>query len=139
MTETLARVRSLLQSAQDRKKTYADQRFRRPHEFKEGDLVLLSTKNFKFKKGVKKLHPKYIGPLKIIKMYPHGTSARLEMPSSYSRVHVSLSSKSTMPLLLPSPYPLLPRSTPMERLSMRWKASCLIEYAERVKGNFMNI
>jgi hypothetical protein len=84
---TLTRIRALIQSAQDRQKAYADQRFRAPHQFKVGDQVLLSTKNLKFKKGVKKLHPKYIGPFQIISMEPGANSAKLELPKSYSRIH----------------------------------------------------
>jgi hypothetical protein len=49
----------VLQSVQDRQKAYAD-KARRDHEFKEGDYVLLSSK--KFKTGIKKLHPKFLGP-----------------------------------------------------------------------------
>jgi hypothetical protein len=95
LDSTLIRVRELLKSAQDRQKTYADKRFRSPHSFKEGDFVMLSTKNLKFKKGVRKLHPKYIGPLKILNMYPGATSARLQLPASMGKrihpvFHVSL-------------------------------------------------
>jgi hypothetical protein len=87
MESTLSRVKELLKSAQDRQKTYADARFRAPHSFKEGDLVLLSTKNLKFQWGKKKFHPKYIGPFKIIQMHPGNTSAKLELPANYSRIH----------------------------------------------------
>jgi len=85
---TMSRVRASLQSAQDRQKAYADGRFRREHTFKAGDQVLLSTKNLSFKSGVKKLHPKYIGPFTIERMVGgSNNAAKLTLPNSYSRVH----------------------------------------------------
>ena len=85
---THSRIRDLLKSAQDRQKAYADERFRRPHDFKAGDLVLLSTRNLKFKVGKKKLHPKFIGPFKILSMVPgSNNAAKLDLPKSYSRIH----------------------------------------------------
>jgi hypothetical protein len=75
----------LHKAAQDRQKSYADTK-RRAHEFHEGDLVLLATTNLHFKTGVRKLHPKYIGPFKILRMI--GTNAvELQLPSAYSRIH----------------------------------------------------
>ena len=85
MDSTLTRVRDLIKSAQDRQKTYADSRFRRPHAFKAGDQVMLSTRNLKFRSGVKKLHPKFIGPFSIIEMVGEN-AARLALPSTY-RIH----------------------------------------------------
>ena len=83
-----SRVKELLKSAQDRQKAYADARFRRSHDFKKDDLVFLSTRNLKFKSGKKKLHPKYIGPFKIVDMVPgSNNAARLALPASYSRIH----------------------------------------------------
>jgi hypothetical protein len=67
---TISKIKLLLQAAQDRQKTYADSRFRAPHAFNEGDQVMLSTMNFKFRKCIKKLHPKFIGPFKILNMTP---------------------------------------------------------------------
>ena len=85
---THSRIRDLLKSAQDRQKAYADSRFRRPHDFKKGDNVLLSTRNLRFKTGKKKLHPKYIGPFQILDMIPgSNNAARLDLPKSYSRIH----------------------------------------------------
>ena len=87
MTSTLSRVKGLLQSAQDRQKTYADARFRRPHEFKQGDQVMLSTRNIQFKNGKKKFHPKYIGPFPIEHMVEgSNNAARLTLPANY-RIH----------------------------------------------------
>jgi hypothetical protein len=48
---------------------------------------MLSIKNFKFVKGVKKLHPKFIGPFKILNMTPGNNAAKLALLASYSRIH----------------------------------------------------
>jgi hypothetical protein len=82
---TLINVRKLIVAAQDRQKTYADKK-RRPHTFTQGDLVLLATKNLHFKTGVKKLHPKYVGPFKILRMIG-SNAAELQLPVAYSRLH----------------------------------------------------
>lgn len=84
LEETLSRVKLLLVKAQDRQKTYADQS-RRPHSFTVGQKVLLSTKNIKFKTGVRKLHPRYVGPFTITAAV--GKNAfKLDLPNSY-RIH----------------------------------------------------
>jgi hypothetical protein len=82
---TLSRIKLLMRSAQDRQKAYAD-KSRAPHEFAVGDLVLLSSRNLKFKSGVRKLHPKFLGPFPIIKMVGKN-AAKLELPATYSRIH----------------------------------------------------
>jgi len=74
-----------MRSAQDRQKAYAD-KSRAPHEFAVGDLVLLSSRNLKFKSGVRKLHPKFLGPFPIINMIGKN-AAKLELPATYSRIH----------------------------------------------------
>jgi hypothetical protein len=87
MGSTLSRIKELLRAAQDRQKTYADDRFRRPHTFTEGEQVLLSTRNLNFKTGVKKLHPKFIGPFQIEKLIGQmGNAVKLALPRSY-RIH----------------------------------------------------
>ena len=103
----------IIKSAQDRQKTYADSRFRRPHSFQVGDKVFLSTKNLKFRSGVKKFHPKYIGPFPILQMIGGSNNAvKLQLPASYNRLHpvfhVSLlkpfkESSSTQPVAPPEP------------------------------------
>lgn len=85
MHSTLSQVKKLLVAAQDRQKAYAD-KSRSPHAFKKGQQVLLSTKNFKFKQGVKKLHPKYVGPYKILEMVGRN-AAKLDLPAAYSKLH----------------------------------------------------
>ncbi len=85
MSHTLTRVKELLKAAQDRQSEYADAK-RIPHDFKVGQKVLLSTRNLKFKTGVRKLHPAWIGPFKIEKMAGKN-AAKLELPAEYSRLH----------------------------------------------------
>ena len=87
MDSTLTSIRELIKSAQNRQKyqkAYADARFRRPHTFKSGDQVMLSTRNLKFKQGVKKFHPKFIGPFAITEMVGgSNNAARLSLPATY--------------------------------------------------------
>jgi hypothetical protein len=85
LEETLSQVKKLLVAAQDRQKTYAD-KSRAAHNFQQGQKVLLATKNLKFKTGVRKLHPKYVGPFKILEMVG-SNAAKLDLPAVYSRLH----------------------------------------------------
>jgi hypothetical protein len=82
---TLQRVKETLKSAQDRQSAYAD-RHRSAHTFESGQKVLLSTRNFKFRVGVKKTNPKYIGPFTISEMVGKN-AARLSLPQAYHRLH----------------------------------------------------
>jgi len=117
---THSKIRELLKSAQDRQKAYADARFRRPHDFKKDDFVLLSTRNLKFKTGKKKLHPKFIGPFKILDMVPgSNNAARLALPASYSRIHPVFHVSLLKPYHVdvhctpPTPEPLVEDGVPM--------------------------
>jgi hypothetical protein len=85
LEKTLQEVQAILKSAQDRQAAYAN-RSRAPHTFAAGQQVLLKTTHLKFKQGVKKLHPKFIGPFKILKMIGEN-AAKLELPPTYSRIH----------------------------------------------------
>ncbi|GKE31501.1 putative reverse transcriptase domain-containing protein, partial [Tanacetum coccineum] len=87
-TEKIIQIKSHIQAARDRHKSYADVR-RKPLEFQVGDKVILKVSPWK---GVirfgkrEKLNPRYIGPFKIIAKV--GTVAnRLELPEQLSRVH----------------------------------------------------
>ncbi|GJY03781.1 putative reverse transcriptase domain-containing protein [Tanacetum coccineum] len=88
MTEKIVQIKSRIQAARDRQKSYADVR-RKPLEFQVGDKVMLKVSPWKGvirfgKRG--KLNPRYIGPFKIIAKV--GTVAyRLELPERLSRVH----------------------------------------------------
>ncbi|SCV31342.1 uncharacterized protein FFFS_03006 [Fusarium fujikuroi] len=54
--------------------------------FKQGQLVMLSTKNLKLKGEKKKLAPRFIGPFRITKRI--GLQAyRLALPNQYARIH----------------------------------------------------
>ncbi|GKA22850.1 putative reverse transcriptase domain-containing protein [Tanacetum coccineum] len=67
-TETIIQIKSYIQAARDRQKSYADKR-RKPLEFQVGDKVMLKVSPWK---GVirfgkcGKLNPRYIGPFKIL-------------------------------------------------------------------------
>nr|GEW25998.1 putative reverse transcriptase domain-containing protein [Tanacetum cinerariifolium] len=81
-------IKSHIQAARDRQKSYADVR-QKPLEFQVGDKVVLKVSPWK---GVirfgkrEKLNPRYIGPFKILAKV--GTVAyRLELPEQLSRVH----------------------------------------------------
>ncbi|GJX77924.1 putative reverse transcriptase domain-containing protein [Tanacetum coccineum] len=83
-----AEIKSRIQAARDRQKSYADVR-RKPLEFQVGDKVMLKVSPWK---GVirfgkrRKLKPRYIGPFKVLAKV--GTVAyRLELPQQLSRVH----------------------------------------------------
>ncbi|GJV13227.1 putative reverse transcriptase domain-containing protein [Tanacetum coccineum] len=87
-TEKIVQIKSRIQAAHDRQKSYADVR-QKPLEFQVGDKVMLKVSLWKGvirfgKRG--KLNPRYIGPFKIIAKV--GTVAyRLELPEKLSRVH----------------------------------------------------
>ncbi|GJZ68889.1 putative reverse transcriptase domain-containing protein, partial [Tanacetum coccineum] len=87
-TEKIVQIKSRIQVARDRQKSYADIR-RKPLEFQVGDKVMLKVSPWKEvihfgKRG--KLNPHYIRPFKIIAKV--GTVAyRLELPEQLSRVH----------------------------------------------------
>ncbi|GJY93053.1 putative reverse transcriptase domain-containing protein [Tanacetum coccineum] len=87
-TEKIIQIKSRIQAARDRQKSYADVR-RKPLEFQIKDKVMLKVSPWKGvirfgKRG--KLNPRYIGPFKII--YKVGTVAyRLELPEQLNRVH----------------------------------------------------
>ncbi|GJZ55012.1 putative reverse transcriptase domain-containing protein [Tanacetum coccineum] len=87
-TEKIVQIKSRIQAARDRQKSYADVR-RKPLEFHVGDKVMLKVSPWK---GVirfgkrEKLNPRYIGPFKIIAKV--GIVAYLlELLERLSRVH----------------------------------------------------
>ncbi|GJX27268.1 putative reverse transcriptase domain-containing protein [Tanacetum coccineum] len=87
-TEKIVQIKSRIQAARDRQKSYAGVR-RKPLEFQIGDKIMLKVSPWKGviyfgKRG--KLNPRYIGPFKIIDKV--GTVAyRLELSEQLSRVH----------------------------------------------------
>ena len=81
-------IRSKMQAAQSRQKSYADNR-RRPLAFEVGDKVLLKVSPFKGvarfgQKG--KLRPKYVGPYEILERVGE-VAYRLALPPSLANVH----------------------------------------------------
>ncbi|GJS27533.1 putative reverse transcriptase domain-containing protein [Tanacetum coccineum] len=87
-TKKIIQIKSRIQAARDRQKSYADVR-RKPLEFQVGDKVMLKVSPWKGvirfgKRG--KLNPRYIGPFKVLAKV--GTIAyRLELPHQLSKVH----------------------------------------------------
>ncbi|GJQ97763.1 putative reverse transcriptase domain-containing protein [Tanacetum coccineum] len=87
-TEKIIKIKSQIQAARDRQKSYADVR-RKPLDFQVGDVVMLKVSPWKgvirfSKRG--KLNPRYIGPFKILAMF--GTVAyQLELLEQLSKVH----------------------------------------------------
>ncbi|GJX93194.1 putative reverse transcriptase domain-containing protein [Tanacetum coccineum] len=88
ITEKIVQIKSHIQAARDRQKSYADVR-RKPLEFQVGDKFMLKVSPWKEvirfgKRG--KLNPRYIGTFKIIAKV--GTVAyRLELLEQLSRVY----------------------------------------------------
>src|SRR5688572_23084825 len=81
-------IRSRMKEAQDRQRSYQDNR-RRDLEFEVGDLVYLKVSPMKGvmrfgKKG--KLSPRYIGPYKILKRVG-SVAYEVELPNELARVH----------------------------------------------------
>ncbi|GJZ74743.1 putative reverse transcriptase domain-containing protein [Tanacetum coccineum] len=87
-TEKIVQIKSRIQAARDRQKSYADVR-RKPLEFQVGDKVMLKVSSWKGvirfgKRG--KLNPRYIGPFKINAKF-ETVAYRLELPEQLSQVH----------------------------------------------------
>nr|GEY48169.1 putative reverse transcriptase domain-containing protein [Tanacetum cinerariifolium] len=87
-TEKIFQIKSRIQAARDRQKSYADIR-RKSLEFQVGDKVMLKVSPWKGvirfdKRG--KLNPRYIGPFKILAKV-RTVAYRLELPEQLSRVH----------------------------------------------------
>ncbi|GKA42362.1 putative reverse transcriptase domain-containing protein [Tanacetum coccineum] len=87
-TKKIVQVKSRIQAAHDRQKSYANIRHK-PMVFQVGDKVMLKVSPWK---GVvrfgkrEKLNPRYVGPFKVIERV--GTVAyKLELPQQLSRVH----------------------------------------------------
>nr|GEU85971.1 putative reverse transcriptase domain-containing protein [Tanacetum cinerariifolium] len=86
--EKIILIKQRIQAAQDRQKSYIDQK-RKPMEFEVGDRVMLKVSPRKvvvrfIKRG--KLNPRYIGPFKVLAKVGN-VAYRLELPQELSRVH----------------------------------------------------
>ncbi|GKA98989.1 putative reverse transcriptase domain-containing protein [Tanacetum coccineum] len=87
-TEKIVQIKSRIQAARDRQKSYANIR-RKPLEFQVGDRVMLKVSPWKGvvrfgKRG--KLNPRYVGPFKVIERV-RTVAYKLELPQQLSRVH----------------------------------------------------
>nr|GFA21513.1 putative reverse transcriptase domain-containing protein [Tanacetum cinerariifolium] len=87
-TKKIILIKHRIQAAQDRQKSYADQK-RKPMEFKVGDRVMLKVSPWKgvvqfIKRG--KLNPRYIGPFKVLAKVGD-VAYILKLPQELSRVH----------------------------------------------------
>ncbi|GJQ89948.1 putative reverse transcriptase domain-containing protein [Tanacetum coccineum] len=86
--EKIIQIKSRIQAAHDRQKSYADVRSK-PLEFQVGDKVMLKFLSWK---GVirfgkwGKLNPRYIGPFKVLAKV-RTIAYRLELPQQLSKVH----------------------------------------------------
>ncbi|GJW24245.1 putative reverse transcriptase domain-containing protein [Tanacetum coccineum] len=87
-TEKIVQIKSRIQVARDRQKSYANIR-RKPMVFQVGDRVMLKVSPWKGvvrfgKRG--KLNPRYVGPFKVIERV-RTVAYKLELPQQLSRVH----------------------------------------------------
>jgi transposase InsO family protein len=86
-----------------RQATKANRHRRDGQDFKEGDLVLLSTENINMPKGrTHKLYPKFIGPYKVLKADPKSSTYKLELSSDLQmrRIHNTSHEKLLKPYML---------------------------------------
>nr|GEX99170.1 putative reverse transcriptase domain-containing protein [Tanacetum cinerariifolium] len=86
-TEKIIQIKSRIQDARDRQKSYANIRHK-PLEFQVGDKVMLKVSPWKWivhfdKRG--KLNPRYVGPFKVTERV--GTVSYKLVPQQLSRVH----------------------------------------------------
>ncbi|POM71043.1 LOW QUALITY PROTEIN: Pol protein, partial [Phytophthora palmivora] len=78
----ISRVRDAMASAQDKQKAYSDKTSRgNLNVFKEGDLVLLDTKNLPLSSvESNKLKHRFIGPFAVLAR--HGAAYTIDLPKS---------------------------------------------------------
>ncbi|GJV10545.1 putative reverse transcriptase domain-containing protein [Tanacetum coccineum] len=87
-TEKIVQIKSRIQAARDRQKSYANIR-RKSMVFQVGDKVMLNVLHWKGvvhfgKRG--KLNPRYVGPFKVIERV-RTVAYKLELPQQLSQVH----------------------------------------------------
>ncbi|KAI4899205.1 hypothetical protein NFI96_030736 [Prochilodus magdalenae] len=107
---TLEQTHQRIESVLHRHKRIADRRRTEAPSYAPGDRVWLSTRDFRFLEGSKKLTPMYIGPFRVLKKI-NDVTYRLDLPSQYRicpSFHVSLL-KPVVPVPLDE---VLPMATP---------------------------
>ncbi|GJY42100.1 putative reverse transcriptase domain-containing protein [Tanacetum coccineum] len=101
-TERIVQIKSYIQAARDRQKSYADVR-RKPLEFQVGDKVMLKVSPWKGvirfgKRG--KLNPRYIGPLDLAKLEKCHSDERMAIPLERSKVDEKIGISSKEPVMV---------------------------------------
>ena len=132
-TRTLDKARASLHAAQQRQKAYADTH-RKDVAYSPGDLVLLNSKNIRFKTGARKLMPKWLGPYKVLRTVGP-VAVALELPAGWKHhpvFHVSLvkrydaSQRYTPPTPSPVDY--------MESGEELWKIERILDHEKKRQG-----
>ena len=85
MKVIMQEVQANLQKAQTRQKQYSDAH-RREEEFEVGDLILLSTADFTYTQGQKKLLDKRIGPFEVLEKVGK-VAYRIKLPHKLRLLH----------------------------------------------------
>ena len=83
MHNLVQQVKNAMADAQQAQKRFYDRKHQH-QAFKEGDMVLLSTKNLQLP-GIRKLQPRFVGPFRVISTGPE--TYQLELPPSMATVH----------------------------------------------------
>ena len=127
-------AKKFLQAAQERQKACAD-KHRREVSFQVGDLVLLSTRNVRVKKNqemVRKLMPKWLGPLKVLEKVG-ALALKLELPP-HLRMHPVFHVSLVKPYHSDGKYVPIP---PMDYLENEplFKVDALLDSRMRKKGS----
>ena len=86
MRKLINDARACYKMAVQRQKQYAD-RHHRDVTLNEGDIVLLSSKDFKFKHGTAKLLPRWMGPFRILERVGN-LAYKLDIPTTWKAHNV---------------------------------------------------
>ena len=136
-TDKIQMIRGKMKQAQDRQKSYADNR-RRPVEFGDSDHVYLKvTPRLRLKGPFKsrKLSPRFVGPYQILERIGE-VAYRLALPPSLSEMH-DVFHVSQLRKFVPDPLqPILPDSIEIEPdLTFEPQPSCVVGRETKVLRN----